>query len=585
MAHSCRGRSDGFQNAQPGSTFGIGAHAVCYAAGSTSEASRQPNVTDFLILQSLGYILLTAAVAVLVLRTLRVPTIVAYMAAGLLLGPIGGVLTETATVELIAEAGIALLLFLVGLELSLDKIRGVGGYAALGGTLQIVFTSAAGLALGLAFGLPLAAAGVIALAVTFSSTVVVVKLLGQKNELGTLHGRVAVGILLVQDIAVVLALTLFAGLRGTGESADVGSVVGGVAGAFGGMFALAALAASAARWVLPALFRRVRRSPETIFIWSLAWCFLFIVLAELLHLSVELGSFIAGVSLAQLHFAEDLRRRVQPIVNFFLAVFFVTLGLHMDPREVFGAWPLMLALAAAVLVVKPAIMLVSLPRIGLDARSTVLTSLTLAQMSEFSFILAALATAAGVIGEDLLSAISLAGFVTIGISSYVILGSERIVQRARDRGLLRLLRASSEAATPARSRSGHIIVIGMNTLGRRLVDEFAARGFSVLAIDTDAAKLARVDADTLLGSVDDAAVLEEAAFTDALLVVSALQIEDTNNLLTYRCREVGVPVSIHAYETVLIDDLRELGAEHIMASKHDGAREIALRLREAGVLD
>lgn len=542
-------------------------------------------MTDFLILQSLGYILFTAAVAVLVLRMLRVPTIVAYMAAGLLLGPIGGVLTETATVELIAEAGIALLLFLVGLELSLEKIRGVGRYAVLGGTVQIVFTAAAGLALGLAFGLSLAAAGVVALAVTFSSTVVVVRLLGQKHELSTLHGRVAVGILLVQDIAVVLALTLFAGLRGTGAGTDVGSVIGGVASAFGGMFALAALAASAARWLLPALFRRVRRSPETIFIWSLAWCFLFIVLAELLHLSVELGSFIAGVSLAQLHFAEDLRRRVQPLVNFFLAVFFVTLGLHMDPMEAIGAWPFMIALAATVLIVKPTIILLSLPRIGLDARSTVLTGLTLAQMSEFSFILAALATAAGVIGEDLLSAISLAGFVTIGISSYVILGSERIYERARDRGLLRLLRAPSEAATPVRTRSGHIIVIGMNTLGRRLVDEFAARGISVLAIDTDAAKLADLEADTLLGSVDDAAVLEEAAFTGARLVVSALQIEDTNNLLTYRCREAGVPVSIHAYDTVLIDDLRELGADHIMVSKHDGAREIALRLREAGVLD
>lgn len=543
-------------------------------------------MTDFLILQNLGYILFTAAVAVLLLRLIRVPTIVAYMAVGLVLGPIGGVLTENETIDLIAEAGIALLLFLVGLELSLEKIRGVGRYAVLGGLVQITLTAAAGLGAGLLLGLSLPAAAVVALAVTFSSTVVVVKLLGEKRQLGAMHGRIAVGILLVQDVAVVLALTLFAGLQSSPDASGLGSVLRGVVGAFGAMLILAAAAAASARWLLQPLFRGVRTSHETVLVWSLAWCFIFIVAAELLHLSVELGSFIAGVSLAQLRFAEELRRRVQPIVNFFLAVFFVTLGLHMDPVQALAAWPLILVMSVTVLVLKPLIMLASLPRFGLDGRTTFLTSLTLAQMSEFSFIVATLAAGAGVLGEDLLAAISLTGFLTIGISSYVILGSDGLYERLGGRRLFRWLDTAGAAAPEEEEPlEDHVIVVGMNTLGRRLVAELRTRNATVLAIDTDAAKLAAIDAHTMLGSVDDHALLEEANYERARLVISTLQIEDTNNLLAFRCRRAGVPVSIHAYDTSLMDDLRELGTDHIIMSKHEGAREIALRLRDAGVLD
>ena len=543
-------------------------------------------MTDFPILQSLGYILLTAAVAVIGLRAIRVPTIVAYMAAGLVLGPIGGVLTVTDSVHLIAEVGIALLLFLVGLELSLEKIRGVGRVAALGGAIQMGITALAGWLVATAFGLPLASALVIALAVTFSSTVVVVKLLGEKRDLGALYGRIAVGILLVQDVAVAVALTLFAGLQTPEAGSGAASVVRSVAVAFGGMFVLAIAAAIAARWVLPRVFTWVRTSPETSFIWSLAWCFLFILAAEAMHVSVELGAFIAGVGLAQLHFAEELRRRVQPLVNFFLAVFFVSLGLQMQPASALAQWPLVLALCVTVVIVKPVVLVSAIARLGYDGRTSFLSSMTLAQMSEFSFILAALAVSAGALPEEMLSVISLAGLITIAISSYLVQFSERMYEPLRDSRLLRILGASDiEEPGAEPSLENHIVVIGMNTLGIRLVRDMADRGETVLAIDTDAGKLKGLPATTLLGSIDDTSVLDEANFTHARLVISALQIEDSNNLLAYRCRSAGVPVSIHAFDPSLIDDLRELGADHVIVPKHDGTRELALRLRQAGVLD
>jgi Kef-type K+ transport system membrane component KefB len=543
-------------------------------------------VTDFLILRNLGYILVTAAVAVLLLRLLKVPSIIAYMLAGLVLGPLTGLLMVTENVQLISETGIVLLLFLVGLELSLDHMRGVGRVAVLGGGIQIAATAALGWAFAAALGLPPAEAIVLALATAFSSTVVVVKLLGQKRELSALYGRIAVGILLVQDVAVVIALTVFAGLRGPAGAADVGSVATGIALAFGGMLALAGAAAIAARYVLPRAFATVQGSPETVFVWSLAWCFLFILGAELVHLSVELGAFIAGVGLAQLRHAEQLRRRVQPIVNFFLAVFFVSLGLQMQPAAALREWPLVLGLAALVLIAKPAVLLATMPRLGYGERTSFRTSVTLAQMSEFSFILATLAYAAGMVSDALLSVITVAGFLTIGVSSYAIEGSDWLYERVKGGRLLRMLGAGARAEPLTEAPlQGHIIVVGMNSLGVRVARLLAERGETVLAIDTDAAKLARAPARTLLGSVDDAGVLEQARFADARLVISALRIEDTNSLLAYRCRRAGVPVSIHAFDESLITELRELGVDHLIMPKSDGTRQMAMRLRGAGVID
>ncbi|HEX6307169.1 MAG TPA: cation:proton antiporter [Longimicrobiales bacterium] len=540
-------------------------------------------MTDFPVLQSLGYILFTAAAAVLLLRQARVPTLVAYMAAGILLGPVGGVLTVTDSVELIADVGIALLLFLVGLELSLDKIRGIGRVSLLGGALQMAVCGAIGWLVGAAFGVNAGTAVLLALAVAFSSTVVVVKLLGQKRELSELHGRIAVGILLAQDAAVAIALTLFAALQGP-QGGGVGPLLRGGGIALAGMLLLAGAAAIGARWVLPRLLAWVRSSTETVFIWSLAWCFLFIVLAESVNLSVELGAFIAGIGLAQLHVAVELRRRVQPLVNFFLAVFFVSLGLHMDPASALDRWPLILALCAIVVLVKPAVLYLTIPRFGFDRRTAFLASVSLGQMSEFSFILATLAASAGVLDTGMQSVITVSGLITIALSSYLILGADALYERlggsvARDEG------ASTAVGPDLERLEDHVVVVGMNSLGVRIVQELARRGETVIAIDTDPAKLIRLPSHTLLGSIDDRGVLEEANFGSARLVVSALQIEDTNNLLAYRCRRAGVPISINAYDPALIEELKQLGTDHIMVPKHDGTRQLALRLRDAGVLD
>ena len=540
-------------------------------------------MTDLQLIADLGIILTAAALLLLAARPLRVPSIVAYIVAGLVLGPATGLIHASETVELISEVGIALLLFLVGLELSIDKIRAVGKAAVVAGLAQVSASTILGTMLGLVLGLGLTEASFIGLALSFSSTVVVVKLLEREDELGTLHGRLAVGILLMQDIVVAVALTLLAGLGASGEELSPAMVAEGLLRASLGMAALVAIAVVGARWILPRAMDWMGRSLEGLFIWSLTWCFAFILLAELLGLSVEIGAFVAGVSLAQLTYNHELVRRVNPLVDFFLAIFFVSLGVHLDAAAAFRVWPLALALTAFILVTKPVLIAMLVSRFGYGSQPSFLAGLLLGQGSEFSFIMVALGAGVGIVGTDVVAVVAVTGLLSIGISAGLIQARAPLFRALRGAGLLRLLRGLREEGPVGTELAGHIVIVGMNTLGRRLVVGFMDRGELVLAVDTDPRKLADLPCPTLLGNTDHPAVLEEAGVPRAKLVVSALQIEDANALLTHRASKLGVPVSVHAFDPSLVSELEALGATYLMVSKYDGIRQVAEALGRVGV--
>jgi Kef-type K+ transport system membrane component KefB len=541
-------------------------------------------VTDPTLLRSLGYILVAAAVMVIGTARLKIPSIVAYILAGLVLGPLTGLLAVDEAIHLISEVGIVLLLFLVGLELSLSKIRDVGKVAVVTGVMQMAITAAVGFGLGWLLGFDTVSSVFIAIALTFSSTVVVVKLLEQKGELHEVYGRIAVGVLLVQDLAVIIVLTFLAGLA-SGTEITLGGVGWSLLLAFGGMALLVAVAVGASRWVLPRAVGWIADSAEGLLIWSLSWCFLLVILAEVLHLSPEIGAFLAGVGIAQLPYSHSLRRRVHPLMNFFLAVFFVSLGIQMELGAAMSLLPSALILSAVVLLGKPLLFMWLLARANYGRRTAFLNGLTLAQISEFSFIAIAAGVGAGLVDASILSLVGLVGLITMGVSAYLILYNHWLYERAEPLRLPALFGAPAE--TPSETHEewqDHVIVVGMNALGRELVRALAARGETVLAIDTDPAKLVGLSCGTLFGRADDHSLLQEANLPGAKLLISALQIEDTNKLLAYWCRQYGVPSSIHAFDRSVIEELREIGVSHLMMSKNIGVQRLAAALREEGVL-
>ena len=533
---------------------------------------------------SLGVIIIAAVVFSLGARLARVPSIVAYILAGLFLGPATGVLEVSHALELIAEVGIALLLFLVGLELSFDKIKAVGKVAVAAGIGQVVFTAAGGFAVSWLLGFDLMESLFLATALTFSSTVVVVKLLDQKGDLNSLYGRIAVGIFLVQDIVVIVVLTFLAGI-GSADTIELGASLVGLGKAFGGMAILLGVVLVASRYLLPRPFAWAARSPETLFIWSLCWCFIIVAGAEVMELSLEIGAFIAGLSLAQLPYNDDLRRRVHPLMNFFIAIFFVSLGIQMEFGAALDQWWPAVVLSLFVLVGNPFIFMLIISRMGYGEKTSFFTSVTVAQISEFSFIFAAMGVTTGLIDTSILSLTAMVGVATIAISAYMILYNEALYRFVRWAGLLRPFKAQEEDETPpVEERSGHIIVVGMNALGRNIVQRLREAGERVLAIDTDPGKFSGLPCETMLGNVEYLSVLEDAGLPRAKLLVSALQIEDTNDLLTYRSRSHGVPCAIHAFDLSVIEELVELGALYLLTPRVDGVRLLLEELRKRGAL-
>jgi Kef-type K+ transport system membrane component KefB len=491
---------------------------------------------------------------------------------------------------LISETGIALLLFLVGLELSFAKIRDVGKVAVAAGIGQVVFTAAGGYGLCWLLGFPVMEALFLATALTFSSTVVVVKLLDEKGELNSLYGRIAVGIFLVQDLVVILILTFLAGMS-AGEDLDAATVAAGLGKAFGGMALLLGLSLLASRYILPRPFRWAARSPDVLLVWALSWCFLLVLAAHAFGLSLEVGAFLAGLSLAQLPYNDDLRRRVHPLMNLFIAVFFVSLGVRMDASGAAVNWWPTLVLSLFVLIGNPLIFIIIIRRMGYAKSTSFLTSVTVAQISEFSFIFAGMGMSRGLIGAEILSITALVGVVTIAVSSYMILYNHELYRICKRLGVLdwRIFQGPDDAveadvAGHGKGLSGHVIVVGMNSLGRQIVEMLHERGETVLAVDTDPEKLEGLPGHSLLGSAEYRSVLQEAGLERAKLLVSALRIEDANDLLAYRCQIADIRSALHVVDLSVVDNLLDLDADYLMIPKVDGVKEQLRMLREIGIL-
>ncbi|MFQ3241929.1 MAG: Kef-type K+ transport system membrane component KefB [Lentimonas sp.] len=541
---------------------------------------------DMHLLLNLGFIVITAATFAFLGKLIRMPTIVGYILAGMVLGPALHLVELDHSLELISELGIALLLFLVGLELSFEKIKDLGRVALILGGLQVLLTAIGGTLVAHFMGFAPMAAVFLGGTVTFSSTVVVIKLLDQKGVMGRLYARISVALFLAQDIVVIAALTILTGLGDSEPLAPIELLIN-FSKAFGGMALLLIISLVAARYLLPKPFAWAARSPETVFIWALCWCFLIVVLAHEFHLSVEIGAFLAGIAIAQLPIHEDLHRRLHPLMTFFIAIFLVTLGIKMELGTFASIWPAALGLSLFVLLVKPLIVFSILARLRFSEYTAFQTAIATGQVSEFAFILLALGATTGLIGGEIVALGGLVGMTTIALSSYLIIHSEALYSSIARTGLLRLLRAKQEPDKETlRHRKDHVIVVGMNALGREIVKQLTLRSERVLAIDTDPKKLEGLGgADILIGNVEYQSVVEEVGLREARLVVSALQIEDTNHLLAYRCRSAGVPCAIHAFDISVVDDLLDLDTTYLMMPAADGIIQQRDLMKKEGIFN
>lgn len=476
---------------------------------------------------------------------LRQPLIVAFLLVGILVGPSGLNLAGVdERLQLLAEIGITVLLFVVGLKLDLHLIRTMGPVALATGLGQVAFTSVFGFGIGLALGFPVVVALYVAVALTFSSTIIIVKLLSDKREIDALHGRIAVGFLIVQDIAVILAMI---GLTALGvEDASGHPLIDGLLVLLKGTGLLLGVAVMM-RFIFPTLLTHLARTHELLILCAIAWAVLLASVGDFLGFSKEVGAFLAGVSLASTPFREAIAGRLVSLRDFLLLFFFIGLGAQLDLTTLGGQIVPALIFSLFVLVGNPLIVMAIMGFMGYSKRTGFLAGLTVAQISEFSLILGALGVSLGHIDRETLGLITLVGLITIGLSTYLILYSHPIYNRISPwLGLFERRHPYREISDKdgQASESPDIILFGLGRYGRNISEHLVRRGNKVLAVDFDPQAVA--DGGNFLfpvryGDAEDPELLENLPLLQTRWVVNTIPGREVNLSIIKALRAMGYP--------------------------------------------
>jgi Kef-type K+ transport system membrane component KefB len=525
-------------------------------------------------------VLILSALAGVLARRLRQPVIVAFIGVGIFLGPgLGLIEPDIPEVALLAELGIALLLFIVGLELDIRLIRRVGPVALATGLGQVAFTSGVGFVIVMVLGYEVIQAVYVAVALTFSSTIIIVKLLSDKKETDHTHGRIAIGFLIVQDIVVVIALIALSALGDTGGDGAEQGVATELLLTFGrGLLFIAAIAALM-RWVLPPLMERVAQSAELLVLFAIAWAVGLAAVGELLGFSGEVGAFLAGISLAATRYREAIGSRLRSVRDFLLLFFFIDLGARMDVGQALDQLPAVAILSAFVLVGNPAIVMVIMTTLmRYPKKIAFLCGVTVAQISEFSLIFAALGLQVGHIDAATVDLITLVGLITIGLSTYLILNARLIYEyierplRIFARGKVREVDLMDERLQP------EVIIFGVGRYGSAVLEDLVAEGVDVLGVDIDPRAVAAWDdrdVPVVFGDADDPEFVEDLPLESASWIISTLPDLMAARTLLHILEEVGyegeVAMTVHHPDEA--ETLREAGADHVFVPLLHAAQE------------
>jgi Kef-type K+ transport system membrane component KefB/Trk K+ transport system NAD-binding subunit len=466
-------------------------------------------------------------------QKLRQPLIIMFLATGILAGPsFLGIIQSYEQIALLAQIGIALLLFIVGLKLDLNLIRTTGPVALATGLGQIIFTTAIGFLMALALGMPPVSGLYVAVALTFSSTIIIVKLLSDKKEIDSLHGQIAVGFLIVQDIAAILALVGLTTL-GTRLAAEesVWSVT--LIIAFKGI-GLLAVVGLLMRYVLTPLTRRLAGSQEMLSLFAIAWAVFLGAGSELLGFSKEVGAFLAGVSLASTAYRDAIGARLTSLRDFLLLFFFIDLGARLDWSTVGDQVGPAILFSIFVLIGNPLIVLIIMGAMGYRRRTGFMAGLTVAQISEFSLIVAALGLAIGHISPETMGLITLVGVVTIFASTYMILYSQPLYRiLSRPLKLFERRTPHRENAITSLSVLPHVdvILVGLGNYGSGLAEHLLRRNKTIIGVDFDPGALERWrtrGVSVVYGDMADPEIHEQFPLDRSRWLVSTVRERDFN---------------------------------------------------------
>ncbi len=524
---------------------------------------------------SLAVVVGVAAVGGIVARSLRQPAMIGYIVAGLVLAALGWGFSGAGVLSLLGQFGVTLLLFLVGLELPISELRKTGRTALIVGVGQILVTAGLGFGLARWLGFSVNAAVYLGMALTFSSTVIVVNLLAAKRDLHSLYGRIVVGYLLVQDFVAIGILAVLSGLTSGGAVnwLSLGWV------ALKGLV-IVAVALWLAEAIVPAVSKKLASSTEILFVAALGWCLVISALAasKWVGFTVEMGGFMAGLTLANAAQSWQITARIRPLRDFFMTLFFVGLGAGIGLVDISRlGWPALI-MSLFVIIGNPLIVMTILGLIGYGRRVAFLASLAVGQVSEFSLIILTLALRVGQIDKSILTLVGMAAIVTMTASTYLITHAETLYQGFGKYLIwINLVGRRQHGTDTKPGWQGHTVLFGHNRTGSALRPALLGLNKPLVVVDFDPQVVERLGSEAIYGDMGDYDLYDQIGLKRASLVVSTVaDMSDNLQLLQYlRPGSKKRQVVVTAADGQEAQRLYRAGADYVLVPNSVGGEYLA----------
>ncbi|MBF8964430.1 cation:proton antiporter [Pontibacter sp. FD36] len=523
-------------------------------------------------------IIFLATLAGAIGRVLRQPLIVSFIAVGILVGPsVLNILNSEHEIDLLAEMGIAILLFVVGLKLDINLIKSTGKVALMTGLGQVIFTSVFGFGIAMALGFEWLESLYVAVALTFSSTIIIVKLLSDKKEIDMLHGQIALGFLIVQDIVVVVVMIVLSAL-GAESDRSVGMDLLFV---FGKGIAMFAVVAVLMKYVIPRVTKQLADSQELLVLFSIGWAILLAALGDFLGFSKEVGAFLAGISLASTQYREVISGRLTSVRDFLLLFFFLDLGSQLNLGLMGEQVVPSIIFSVFVLVGNPIIVLIIMGIMGYHKRTSFKAGLTVAQISEFSLILINMGMGVGHIDEETLGLVTLVGLITITLSTYMIMFSDKLYDWLGPMlGVFEKKKPTQPKELEDDTEKLDVLIFGLGRYGQRIATALKEKGLKYVGADINPAIVnnwTENDLNAVYCDAEDPDLAEVLPIKKVSNVISTISEVNVNialmKLLWHHDFQGQVAVTATSDRAVVA--LREAGAQFILEPYKDSAQHVA----------
>ena len=473
----------------------------------------------------IAIIFLFASLVALIFRILRQPLIISYIFTGVILSSLFIKTPEVKSIiSLFSDLGVAFLLFVVGLELKLKTLKEISLPAFIIGTLQEILTIAAGFLVAKLIGFSTIPAFYIGAALSFSSTIIMVKLITDKGDLEKLYGKLAIGFLIVQDLITILILFFLPIIAKHNLLFDPLQIVLSIFLVF--------LIPYLSNKILPKVERFLAKSEEFLFLFSISFGLGIGSLFKYLGFGLEAGALIAGVSLSNLVSSTEIASKLKPLRDFFLVLFFIFIGSEVFLTNFSNLILPVSVLSLFVLIGNPLIMLMILGPLGYKSRTSFLLGLTSAQISEFSFILINLGIRLGHLNQEILSLIALIGLITIFISTYLFVYAEKIYSVLKP--LLKIFEKRKTIKEEEKEKIYEVILFGCDRIGLYFLDIFRSLKLNFLIVDYDFEKIKKLSAEgycVLYGDASEIEFLNELNLEKTKLIISTIPDYETNFLI------------------------------------------------------